>query len=203
MNGYRYGTALFSSDLSLRKYIGFYLGSIVLGIVLFLLLALAIAVLMYFLQGGFAAGGNAEQIMRDLADSMELGSPQYALTVAIIILGYLFVLFLSMIPAAYLRSKLRNYRYAQTIAGKQVRAFSSLKTWPFAVLLFTNLLLIVFTLGLAYPWTKVRVARYLAANTVVVSQGALDNFVAAEEERVSSLGDELGEAFDFDFEIGV
>ena len=203
LNGYRYGTALFTANLSLGKYYWIYISTILLGIGLFLLLSITISLVAVLFKGGIAGITDAEQILNDLASSIEPGSPYFILFVVLLILGYLLLLLISLIPAAYMRCKFRNYRYAQTVAGNRVRVQSNIKTWPLALLLFSNTILLVITLGLAYPWTRVRVARYMAKNTLVISNGTLDHFVAAEEERVSSLGDELGEAFDFDFELGI
>ncbi|PAU89719.1 hypothetical protein CK507_02265 [Pseudomonas sp. WN033] len=60
----------------------------------------------------------------------------------------------------------------------------------------TNSLFIVLTLGLFTPWAKVRMATYRASCTQVQVYGDLDSFVAAETQRTSAIGQELGEAFD-------
>ena len=74
----------------------------------------------------------------------------------------------------------------------------TLQTKELAIIYFTNWLMLLFTLGLAMPWAKVRLARYRADHLVVVVDGSLDNFIAAEEKQVGSLGEEIGEAFDID-----
>ena len=60
---------------------------------------------------------------------------------------------------------------------------------------FSNLLLILVTLGLYTPWARVRRARYLLPAMWLETQD-LDNFVTAEADRISAGGDEIGEAFD-------
>ncbi|MEN8170244.1 MAG: YjgN family protein [Pseudomonadota bacterium] len=75
---------------------------------------------------------------------------------------------------------------------------STLDTKELAMIYFVNWLMLVFTFGLAMPWVKVRLAEYRAAHLVVAVDGSLDNFIAAEEKNVSSLGEEIGEAFDID-----
>ncbi len=76
---------------------------------------------------------------------------------------------------------------------------SELEPVPMVWIYFTNSLLTVLTLGLYIPWAKVRIARYQASCTSMAIQDDLDGFVAAEKNRTSALGEELGEAFDVAF----
>ena len=62
-------------------------------------------------------------------------------------------------------------------------------------ILFSNMLLISVTLGLFTPWARVRRSRYLLP-AMWLETGDLDHFVAAEADRTSAQGDEIGEAFD-------
>ena len=64
---------------------------------------------------------------------------------------------------------------------------------------FSNSFLVGITLGLFIPWAKCRLARYRASRTSMLVAGDLNQFVAAEENRTSALGQELGDAFDVDF----
>lgn len=71
----------------------------------------------------------------------------------------------------------------------------------YAKLVLTNTLLMVVTLGLFYPWARVRTARYAAEHTRVVADGDLDAFVAARQQDQSATGAEIGDLFDV--EIGI
>ncbi len=203
LNGYRFGTAKFSASLSTGKYYAIYIGSIAVAIGLYLLIALPFIVAAFIFKDDASGAIFSEEIQNNLENIMQPGSPYFAVVVIAVIALYLLLLFISLVSAAYLRGKLRNYRYQQTTAGDRVSVQSTVRTWPFARLLFTNLLLLINTLGLAYPWTRVRLARYLAANTMITCRGTLDGFINTEEKRVSSMGDELGEAFDLDIEFGL
>ncbi|TMO11534.1 DUF898 domain-containing protein, partial [Pseudoalteromonas sp. S326] len=68
---------------------------------------------------------------------------------------------------------------------EELAAFKSeLKPIPFAILLLPNMLAIVFSLGLAYPWTKVRTSRMLAdVTTVNISPSALLLVDTAHQEQ--------------------
>lgn len=60
-----------------------------------------------------------------------------------------------------------------------------------------NVCLIALTLGLYAPAAKVRMVKYLSENITMKVNGNLDDFSAAEQENVSALGEEMGQAFDF------
>ena len=60
---------------------------------------------------------------------------------------------------------------------------------------------IVFTLGLFYPWAKVRQVRYQLENTAIDSDGNLAAFTASSGEGIDAVGEEVGDFFDVDFGI--
>ena len=53
----------------------------------------------------------------------------------------------------------------------------------------SNAAAVVVSLGMLLPWARVRVARYLCANTLVKPAGSLDEFVGEAETRQSAIGD--------------
>jgi uncharacterized membrane protein YjgN (DUF898 family) len=65
---------------------------------------------------------------------------------------------------------------------------------------FTNLLGMVFTLGLYTPWAQLRLARYRLECLELEVRGSLDDFVAATNAPVpAAMGEELTSFFDLDF----
>ena len=66
------------------------------------------------------------------------------------------------------------------------------------VVLFTNLLATIVTLGLFRPFAQVRLARYYADSFVLVPQGPLDALLPDQSEDVTAVGEEAAEFFDFD-----
>ena len=75
-----------------------------------------------------------------------------------------------------------------------------MKTGELAMLWLGNIILMVITLGLATPWVMVRNARYRISKTFVIGEN-FDTFIANNENKVSSMGDEIGEALDIDLAI--
>ena len=59
----------------------------------------------------------------------------------------------------------------------------------------TNTLLMVVTLGLFYPWAKVRMTRFLVESLRLEAVN-VDEFVAVAVEEQKAFGEEFGEAFD-------
>jgi len=82
-----------------------------------------------------------------------------------------------------------------------VRFESRYETRSYAWLVFTNLLGMMLTLGLFYPWARVRTARYAAGHIETVSETDLDAFIAGEQGKVSSTGQEVGDFFNVDLGI--
>jgi uncharacterized membrane protein YjgN (DUF898 family) len=76
---------------------------------------------------------------------------------------------------------------------------SRLPVWPLIGIFVTNLLGIVFTLGLFYPWAKIRQTRFQLEHTAIDSDGNLAAFTATATAGASAVGDAAGDFFDVDF----
>jgi uncharacterized membrane protein YjgN (DUF898 family) len=74
----------------------------------------------------------------------------------------------------------------------------SLKVSGLAWIHVTNLLGILGTLGIFYPWAKVRLARYQLEHMHIDSDGRLAEFLNDAYPQTSALGEEAGDFFDVD-----
>lgn len=63
-------------------------------------------------------------------------------------------------------------------------------------MLFSNALIVVFSLGLATPVAHVRVARYMAQRTAVVGDLSLLGVVAHHDAANTAVAEEMAQAFD-------
>lgn len=98
---------------------------------------------------------------------------------------------------AYINAKSANLIYNHTLL--QEHGFDSqIQVGKLAWIYLSNALAVAFTIGLAMPWAKVRLAAYHASCLRLKSRGSLDEFVAAEEKNVSAMGEEIGDVFDLD-----
>ncbi len=82
-----------------------------------------------------------------------------------------------------------------SIADNQFK--SSLKVRSMLWIQLTNLLGLIITLGLFYPWAKVRLAKYRLEQLSVMATD-LDSFTSSQADQVSATGDEIGEVFAVD-----
>jgi len=89
------------------------------------------------------------------------------------------------------------------IGGIQIGRHSLHCGWRLPRLLWlrlTNLAAILLSLGLLIPWATIRLRRYQVAHLeATLSASGLDEVIAVQQEEVSALGDEVGDAFDYDF----
>ena len=111
---------------------------------------------------------------------------------------YLPFIYIAMgLVGVYAQVKLLNLLFSNvTLADHQFE--SSLKVGPMLWLHISNLLGIIVTLGLFYPWAKIRMARYRLEQLNFIATTDLNSFTASQPENVSATGDEIGEVFAVD-----
>ena len=61
--------------------------------------------------------------------------------------------------------------------------------------------MVIITAGLYYPWAKVRMTRLMVENTLVDTSYGFDDYITEKQEE-SSLGEQIGDAFDVDVGLG-
>ncbi len=63
---------------------------------------------------------------------------------------------------------------------------------------FSNIVVIVLSVGMMIPWARVRIVRYRLSCLSLLAKEPLDGFTASERERVTATGEEMGDALDLD-----
>ena len=122
-----------------------------------------------------------------------IGSFYQPLEVLIPIVAVIFYLY----AFAYFAVRSNNLFYnSSALAGHGFAATMGIK--DYAIILVTNTLAVVLTLGLFHPFAKVRAYRYKISQLALAARGDLDQFVAAEQKQVSAVGDEVSDFMDFD-----
>ena len=109
----------------------------------------------------------------------------------------LFYIVIAIVSTAFYKVKMTNLRFGKTGIGPHQIA-ASYATRSYLALVVTNTLFVILTLGLFYPFAKVRTARYAAAHTEMIIYGDLDGFVAERQGEVSAVGSEAGDFLDID-----
>ena len=99
-----------------------------------------------------------------------------------------------------LAASIAKYLYNSTnVSGNEFRCRWSV--FHIVVIQITNLLAIVLSFGLLIPWASVRLWNYQFSHLDIEMHTDLNEVLAVQSENVSALGDEIGEAFDFDMGI--
>jgi len=192
-NNHRYGTAKFAAGIKTGRIYGIHFVALLLS---FLALAL-VSVLIFAAFKLF----TSPDFIRQNVELIERLQPHRETIASVAI--YLIMIPATGLAVAYFQSSIRNHRYNVTTIGSGVKLNSGVGTWSLWWLSFSNLMLILLTIGLAYPYTKIRSARYFARHTSVTVAGGLESFTENERTRLNVMGEEMADAFDVEFDIGV
>tara|TARA_B100001109_G_scaffold255328_1_gene257898 strand:- start:147622 stop:148734 length:1113 start_codon:yes stop_codon:yes gene_type:complete len=121
------------------------------------------------------------------------------------IIGYLFTIicfmFISYLISAVYQGMIRNHIFNNLSAEDIFKTHSDVKLMPFTGLMITNALIVLFTLGLGYPVTRIRKQKFLAAATTVTLEPAIDHLVNTVDETHSAFGEEAAGLFDVDLSL--
>lgn len=105
------------------------------------------------------------------------------------------LVYMAIVPGV--TAAMANRRYNNTT----LEAYRMQADWSvlaYVGIVLSNTLLTILTLGLFYPWGKVRLARYKARHTRVFARGDLDHFVQGEREKAGPVAEGVSDLFDFD-----
>ena len=195
IDGMRYGQAAFSSDLAFSGILKILLKTIGLMLLIMLLYGFLLTVLV-------VATGTTETLVKAITSfkGIEVPSKPALPLAAAVCFGTLLLIF-SLV--AYFFTRKRAYIFANTLLDRKIAFRSTLGARRYAWVTSTNALLVIFTLGLAIPWVRVRMARLLAENTLVDTSSGLNDYIAQQQVEQSSLGEQIGDAFDIDVGIDI
>ena len=109
----------------------------------------------------------------------------------------------AVIGSYYFRARLFNYVWGNTMLGGH-RFEAKMSFGGLFGLQIVNLLAVIFTLGLMYPWAKVRLVNFTLESLRFVPAGGLETLTGtgpvAEE---SAVGESAADFFDFDIGLGL
>lgn len=134
----------------------------------------------------------------DLVSDEESGSGFLMLFGIAYVVGYFVIVFG---VSGYVQATLRNHIY-NNLSVKGVASFeSSVSQMGYLWLSLTNGILLALTLGLAYPVTQIRKAKYLASGTRLVFMPGLDELMNTVSDGDTALGEEASDLFDADVSL--
>ncbi|GAB5604791.1 YjgN family protein [Sideroxyarcus sp. TK5] len=100
----------------------------------------------------------------------------------------------------FLAVRLPNLIWSKTGLGEH-DLYCRMEVGKYLMIALTNLLGIVFTLGLYIPFAQIRMAQYKFSCMGVLAQGDLAEFVAGQVQSDSATGEETAEMFDLDISL--
>ena len=163
-----YGSSRFDLPITSSPFYGVYLKAVLLP------------VLVIIIFGCFSALSGSALASKDFA----------AITGVLVLPFYMFVftyVYTAITNLVINNMTLENHRFE-----------SYLQAGTLFWLYFTNIIAITLSLGLLIPWAMIRTARYRISTITVCVNGSVDEFIAAETERVQAIGEEIGDMFDLD-----
>lgn len=108
-----------------------------------------------------------------------------------------FYLFPLLVIRPYVQTAVHNRVWNDSMLGGH-QFVSTQRFVSFLKVVLANSLLIVLTLGLYWPWAKVRLATYRAEHMALEVDGTLDDFVAQARDNPAAIGEEIADVFNFD-----
>lgn len=198
VNNSRYGQGQFSTRVETGEFakIAFKtIGIAILSMVVFILIIVAIVIATVGVNGALAIQqgmGNPEQM------SSVMGSVLWIVT-----LLYFGLITIGLFIQAYSYTRQRTYLLANSLLDENITFASTLTAKSLTWVMISNFLLVIVTLGLAMPWASVRMARTIIENTHLHSEAGFDQYFTEKQQEQSSLGEQIGDAFDVDMGIGI
>ncbi|MBP2169546.1 uncharacterized membrane protein YjgN (DUF898 family) [Erwinia toletana] len=190
VNNMAFGDLPFKANLSKKTYIKMVLVSFLIMAPFLIVAGLLISSLFTSLFFAVAYGGDPEMM-----NNLLLGN------IASLLLTFVVLIFGGLISAGWLMVAQRNYLFKQTTLGDNIQLKSDLQTMPFLLLMLTNTLIVIFTLGFGTPVAEIRMARYLAKCTALEGDMALLNVHAHQQSAHTAVAEEVAQAFDLNVGI--
>ncbi len=196
INYTKYGTSSFKTDLETKKFLIINIKTTLLSILCFLLAFLVLALMFYL----FNDLSNFDKLVSNFNDQEKINSTIFSM-LPFIIAGYIIFIFLNFFIASYYITKTREYIFSNTSLDNEITFKSTINFFKLSFITITNVLVIMLTFGLAIPWSKVRLTRYMLENTKIDTQGDLDRFFNQQNSKHSALGEEIADSFNIDVSI--
>ena len=174
----RFGQSPFTFDADVGGFYKIYFFALMQ---FFLIIGLVVLVAYSVLQGSMAS-------MATLSKEAIVG---------FVVIAYLLLITATLLIVPYFISRIQNLAWNHTALGGN-RFSSTLSARGVAWIMFSNLILIVVSLGLFKPFADVRMARYRIEHMALLPVGNMEDFIASAQQQIGATGTETAEVFDVD-----
>lgn len=145
------------------------------------------------------AFGIVMGLLAVLGQGVFMGDPddkgKWVGVILLAVLVFYVLLFLFLGP--WFSARAQNLVWSHTTLGPHAFA-SNVRARDLFAIYLTNFIGIVLTLGLFKPFADIRIARYRLHHMTLDARSNLDEFLAAQEQAVSAMGEEAADVFDVD-----
>lgn len=180
-NNHSYGGRYFETEFSAWRIYGIY------GLAVLMFIGLAVAFVMVLGSLASAMGFGQAKATPSLALQASLFG-----SMAVFYLAFLFI-------GPIIHTMVVNLTINHAGFDERHRLKSTMSPFAVAWIVVSNAFLTLITLGLFYPWAKVRLMRYRTEHLALLPEGDLDSYISERFETQSAVGEEIGSAFSFDF----
>jgi uncharacterized membrane protein YjgN (DUF898 family) len=161
-------------------------------------LLLLVTIVVFAMVIGFGGIGGSLAALAQVQKQGGHANPAAVFRALAILYGVLILMGVSIGPAFH--AFITNLIWNNTRLGEH-RIECNMSPLPLIWITVSNFVLVVLTLGLFIPWAMVRLARYQLESVRLLPASDLQEFVAAEPEKIGAVGEEAATAFDFDISL--
>lgn len=154
----------------------------------------------FFIALGVAIGLGIVCGISAAVAGFSMPNPEDGFSLALLFL-YVAYFGIFVIVGAIYHAMIRNHLFNSIALPDTAELHSNLETIDLVWVTVTNMLLVICTLGLAYPWTKVRTTALLAAATEVTIYPAADNMTDPLQQNSSAFAEQAADLFDVDLSL--
>lgn len=197
INFSRYGQGEFKTNLEVKEFVKIMLKTIFVSLTTLVISLILVGFIYYFTISELGIFNDLIVNKNDPKAMMNI----LGTIVPFIILAYFIMLCISFISFAYYITRQREYVFKNTNLDEKIEFNSTIKFSTLAFIIITNLIAIICTLGLAIPWAKVRMTRYILENTQVTAKDSITTYINEKRNTESAIGEEIGDVFDVDVAI--
>jgi uncharacterized membrane protein YjgN (DUF898 family) len=186
MGGYRFGGARCATDPRLSKLYA----ALGLSVLLFLVVCVGLPMALSLLPFVPSPLGLLSLLQAGRIGSVEDDPQRFMMMILPLILSFYAAIF---VAALFYGALVRNEIVGQMRIEGGHRMRSTLSGLHYTWTALSGWIAALFTLGLLYPWAKVRLYRYHVVNTALLAAGDLDGFVSTHTSANSSFGSEFSQ----------
>jgi uncharacterized membrane protein YjgN (DUF898 family) len=117
---------------------------------------------------------------------------------AVVIAMAIYIFIVILVPIL-IHTMTFNLALSRTKLGNDYQLEAKLSPLAMTWILFSNLVATLLTLGLLYPWARVRQTRYMAGRIAISGPEDMSDFVSNVSGAPGAVGEEIAGFFDIDF----